>query len=68
MTQAEVFRPPQVLGLFSAPVPVCWLEKDLWILGLMDCLTGRMRESTYNIYVERQNKNDPLTYQESGMN
>ena len=22
------------------------LEKDLWILGLMDCLTGKLREST----------------------
>ena len=31
------------------------LDKELWILGLMDCLTGKLRESTYNLYVERQN-------------
>ena len=40
------------------------LEKDLWILGLMDCLSGKLSESTYNLYVERQKKGDPLTYEE----
>ena len=40
------------------------LDKELWILGLMDCLTGKLRESTYNLYVERQNQEDPLTYEE----
>ena len=40
------------------------LDKELWILGLMDCLTGKVRESTYNLYVERQNQGDPLTYEE----
>ena len=40
------------------------LDKELWNLGLMDCLTGKLRESTYNIYVERQNQGDPLTYEE----
>ena len=27
------------------------LDKELWILGLMDCLTSKLRESTYNLYV-----------------
>ena len=40
------------------------LDKELWILGLMDCLTGKLRESTYNLYVERQNQADCLTYEE----
>ena len=40
------------------------LDKELWILGLMDCLTGKLRESTYNLYVERQNQGDPLTCDE----
>ena len=40
------------------------LDKELWILWLMDCLTGKLRESTYNLYVERQNQGDPLTYEE----
>ena len=40
------------------------LEKELWILGLMDCLAGKLRESTYNLYVERKNQGDPLTYEE----
>ena len=40
------------------------LDKELWILGLRDCLTGKFRESTYNLYVERQNQGDPLTYDE----
>ena len=40
------------------------LDKELWILGLMDCLTGKLRESTYNLYVERQDQGDPLTYDE----
>ena len=40
------------------------LDKELWILGLTDCLTGKLRESTYNLYVERQNQGDPLTYEE----
>ena len=40
------------------------LDKELWILGLMDCLTGKLRESTCNLYVERQNQGDPLTYEE----
>ena len=40
------------------------LDKELWILGLMDGLTGKLRESTYNIYVERQNQGDPVTYEE----
>ena len=40
------------------------LDEELWILGLMDCLTGKLRESTYNLYVERQNQGDPLTYEE----
>ena len=40
------------------------LDKELWILGLMHCLTGKLRESTYNLYVERQNQGDPLTYEE----
>ena len=40
------------------------LDKELWILGLMDCLTGKLRESTYNLYVERQNQGNPLTYEE----
>ena len=30
----------------------------------MDCLRGRLMESTYNLYVERQNQRDPLTYEE----
>ena len=40
------------------------LDKELWILGLMDCLTGKLRERTYNLYVERQNQGDPLTFEE----
>ena len=40
------------------------LDKERWILGLMDCLTGKHRESTYNVYVERQNQGVPLTYDE----
>ena len=40
------------------------LDKELWILWLMDCLTGKLRESTYNLHVERQNQGDPLTYEE----
>ena len=40
------------------------LDKKLWILGLMDCWTGRLRESTYNLDMERQNQGDPLTYEE----
>ena len=40
------------------------LDKELCILGLMDCLTGKLRESTKNLYVERQNQGDPLTYEE----
>ena len=40
------------------------LENNLWILGLMDYLTGKLRESTYNLYVERQNKGDPLSWEE----
>ena len=40
------------------------LDKELWILGLMDCLTGKLRESTYNFYEERRNQGDPLTYEE----
>ena len=40
------------------------LDKELWTLGLMDCLTGKLRKSTYNLYVERQNQGDPLTYDE----
>ena len=40
------------------------LDKELWILGLMECLTGKIRESTYNLYVERQNQGHPLTYDE----
>ena len=40
------------------------LDKELWILGLMDCLTGKLRESAYNLYVERQNQGNPLTYEE----
>ena len=40
------------------------LDKELWILGLMDCLTGKLGESTYNLYVERRNQGDPLTYEE----
>ena len=30
----------------------------------MDCLTGKLRGRTYNLYVERQNQGDPLTYEE----
>ena len=40
------------------------LDNELWILGLMDCLTGKLRESTYNLCVERQNQGDPLNYEE----
>ena len=40
------------------------LDKEFWILGWMDCLTCKLRESTYNHYVERQNQGDPLTYEE----
>ena len=40
------------------------LHKERCILGLMDCLTGKLRERTYNLYVERQNQGDPLTYEE----
>ena len=40
------------------------LDKEVWILGLMDCLTGKLRKRTYNLYVERQNQGDPLTYEE----
>ena len=50
----------QIFGWLQTEI----LEKDLWILGLMDCLTGEHRESTYNLYVERQNKGDPLSYEE----
>ena len=34
--------------LFLVWLPTERLEKDLRILGLMDCLTGKLRESTYN--------------------
>ena len=40
------------------------LDKELWILGLMDCLTGKLRERTYTLYVERQNQGDCLTSEE----
>ena len=40
------------------------LDKELWILGFMNCLTGKLRERTYNLYVERQNQGDLLTYEE----
>ena len=40
------------------------LDKELWILRLMDCLTGKLRESTCNLNVQRQNQGDPLTYEE----
>ena len=44
----------------SALCVVCFV--NLPILGLMDCLIGKLRESTYNLYVERQNQGDPLPY------
>ena len=40
------------------------LEKEMWILGLMDCLQGKLRETTYNLYVERNAKGNPVTYDE----
>ena len=40
------------------------LDEEFWILGLTDCLTGKLRESTYNLYVESQNQGDPLTYEQ----
>ena len=30
----------------------------------MVCLTGNLRESTYNLFFERYNQGDPLTYEE----
>ena len=42
------------------------LDKKLWILGLMDCLTGKLRESTYNLYVERQNQEIPCPMKTCG--
>ena len=49
---------------FTSSLQTGKLDKKLWILGLMDCLTGKLSESTYNLYVERQNQGDPLTYEE----
>ena len=40
------------------------LYKDLWILGLMHCFTGKLKDFTYNLYVERQYKGNPLRYEE----
>ena len=42
------------------------LDKELWILGLMDCFTGKLRESTYYLYVERQNQGDPRLMKSCG--
>ena len=30
----------------------------------MDCLTGKLRKRTHDLYMERQNQGDPLTYEE----
>ena len=49
---------------FMVWVPTEKIDKELWILRLMDCLTGKLRESTYNLYVERQNQGNTLTYEE----
>ena len=68
MKQPKFSGHPNYRALFERQFMV-WLQtemldKELWILGLMDCLTGKLRESTYNLYVERQNQGDPLTYEE----
>ena len=68
MKQPKFSRHPNYWASFERQFMV-WLQtekldKELWILGLMDCLTGKLRESTYNLYVERQNQGDPLTYEE----
>ena len=68
MKQPKFSRHPNYWSSFERQFMV-WLQtekldKELWILGLMDCLTGKLRESTYNLYVERQNQGDPLTYED----
>ena len=68
MKQPKYSGHPNYWASFEHQFLVCLqtkrLQKDLWILGLMDCLTGKLRESTYNLYVERQNQGDPLTHDE----
>ena len=68
MKQPKFSGHPNYWASFERPIMV-WLQmdkldKDLWILGLMECLTGELKESTYNLHVERQNEADPLTYDE----
>ena len=68
MKQPKYFGHPNYWASFKRQFLV-WLqtgrlEKELWILGLIHCLTGKLRESTSNLYVERYNKGDPLTYEE----
>ena len=68
MKQPKFSGKPNYWASFETQFMV-WLQtekrdKELWILGLMDCLTGKLRESTYNLFVERQNQGDPLTYEE----
>ena len=68
MKQPKYSGPPNYWASFQRQFLV-WLQterlvRDLWILGLMDCLTGKLRKSTYNLYVERQNQEDPLMYDE----
>ena len=68
MKQPKVSGHPMYWASFKRQFMV-WLQmekldKELWILSLMDCLTGKLRESTKNLYVERQNQGDPLTYDE----
>ena len=40
------------------------LELDLWILCLMECLTGKLKESRYNELSETQNEGGTLKYEE----
>ena len=51
-------------GQFFALLQTKRPEKDLLILGLMDCLTDKITQSTYNLYMEKQNKGDLLMYEQ----
>ena len=68
MKQPRFSGHPNLWASFERQFMV-WLQterrdKELWILGLMDCLTGKLRESTYNLYFDRQSQGDFLTYEE----